>query len=403
MNLHFALVSIFNLGLIAVLSACTGNVDTPDQSGNFPPYIARLPDILYFTYDQTRIFRVVVTDSEQDLVILSTDGSLGTDGDVYLRGATFDTTTGLFEWTPISTDAGVYRVRFTATDNGSPSRSSSAEITLTVSALTDLGTKLYASICTFCHELAGTDLNTGCTVDEIKHGLYQALRSEPAMTGLQLGDLTGFTSQQQDDLTAAFDTDVDAVAQYLESVYSVLPYQCSIGNRAIQSGSSLTIDLFTGGTPGDYTIESDGTVGSGLDPYNQALVPPAMFDAATGVFNWTPVALNAGSYTVNFKLTEKAPPMNVVLNETISIAVSRDSFSYGTDLYMQYCDSCHSVPGLELDSRFPSPNTQSSVKAAIDTAINNVSSMNNLDTLLADPGDRSPIAEYLCSLPQNCN
>ena len=47
-------------------------------------------------------------------------------------GATFDSVTGQFNWTPTNSQAGVYTPTFTATDNGSPIESSSVDVVITV-------------------------------------------------------------------------------------------------------------------------------------------------------------------------------------------------------------------------------------------------------------------------------
>ncbi len=55
-------------------------------------------------------------------------------------GATFDPATGQFSWTPGETQHGSYALTFTATDDGSPSQSSSETITIIVNDLNTLST-----------------------------------------------------------------------------------------------------------------------------------------------------------------------------------------------------------------------------------------------------------------------
>jgi hypothetical protein len=54
-------------------------------------------------------------------------------------GATFDSTTGTFHWTPAEADgSGSYPITFTVTDDGQPSLSASETVTLTVLPALDL-------------------------------------------------------------------------------------------------------------------------------------------------------------------------------------------------------------------------------------------------------------------------
>jgi hypothetical protein len=69
-------------------------------------------------------FGVSATDPDNDTVTLS-DTNLPS-------GATFNPLNGIFSWTPSLSDAGVYTVTVTATDNGTPTESASTEVVITV-------------------------------------------------------------------------------------------------------------------------------------------------------------------------------------------------------------------------------------------------------------------------------
>jgi hypothetical protein len=72
----------------------------------------------------TLTFTVSATDPDGDGVTLSATG--------LPAGATFDPQTGVFTWTPGYPTAGVYTPTFVATDNGSPTASSSQDVVITV-------------------------------------------------------------------------------------------------------------------------------------------------------------------------------------------------------------------------------------------------------------------------------
>jgi hypothetical protein len=69
-------------------------------------------------------FIVSATDPDNDSFVLSVDG--------LPSGATFDSATGEFSWTPNNAQAGSYVVVFSATDNGTPVTSSALEVAITV-------------------------------------------------------------------------------------------------------------------------------------------------------------------------------------------------------------------------------------------------------------------------------
>jgi hypothetical protein len=72
----------------------------------------------------TLTFTVGATDPDGDAVTLSAVGMPS--------GATFNTSTGVFTWTPGYPSAGVYTPTFIATDNGTPVASSSVDVVITV-------------------------------------------------------------------------------------------------------------------------------------------------------------------------------------------------------------------------------------------------------------------------------
>ena len=74
--------------------------------------------------EDTLSFNVSATDPDGDIIKLSASN--------LPNGASFNPTTGTFTWTPSLSDAGVYTVTITATDNGLPVESASTEVVITV-------------------------------------------------------------------------------------------------------------------------------------------------------------------------------------------------------------------------------------------------------------------------------
>ena len=72
----------------------------------------------------TLTFPVTVTDPDGNTVTLSATG--------LPSGATFNSSTGIFSWTPGTTAAGVYTITFAATDNGIPATTAASDVLITV-------------------------------------------------------------------------------------------------------------------------------------------------------------------------------------------------------------------------------------------------------------------------------
>jgi Tol biopolymer transport system component len=95
---------------------------------NHPPVISEIDD-QSVTVGQTLQFTVTAVDPDHqgDLIALSVSN--------LPLGASFNSGTGIFSWSPTSSDVGIYsNVTFTATDNDSPAASSSQSITITVNS-----------------------------------------------------------------------------------------------------------------------------------------------------------------------------------------------------------------------------------------------------------------------------
>ena len=100
--------------------------------GNPPPAVnvapvLTVPGAQTVNEGATLTFTVTATDTDEGQVVKFSAANLPI-------GATFDTNTGVFSWTPLFTQAGSYTVNFTATDNGAPALSDGPRsVTITVS------------------------------------------------------------------------------------------------------------------------------------------------------------------------------------------------------------------------------------------------------------------------------
>ena len=101
---------------VELITITVGDVNRMPELSNPGPQVVLEEDTLSFT--------VSATDPDNDTVTLSAS-NLPT-------GATFNPTTGSFNWTPSLADAGVYTVTITATDNGTPVESATIDVVITV-------------------------------------------------------------------------------------------------------------------------------------------------------------------------------------------------------------------------------------------------------------------------------
>jgi len=100
------------------VQAATGNVNWPPVFNNIASKSVNEGDLLTFT--------VTASDPDGDGLTFSASN--------VPTGASFNPTTRVFSWTPDFGDAGNYSVTFTATDDGTPAKSDSETVIITVSS-----------------------------------------------------------------------------------------------------------------------------------------------------------------------------------------------------------------------------------------------------------------------------
>jgi hypothetical protein len=101
---------------VELITVTVGNVNRLPELANPGPQTV--------IEEETVSFTVSATDPDNDAVALSATN--------LPSGATFNSITGTFTWSTTLSDAGVYVVTVTATDNGTPAESASTEVVITV-------------------------------------------------------------------------------------------------------------------------------------------------------------------------------------------------------------------------------------------------------------------------------
>ncbi|MFA5795511.1 MAG: putative Ig domain-containing protein [Candidatus Brocadiia bacterium] len=210
-------------------------------------------------------------------------------------GATLDSATGVFSWTPDYTQAGNYTITFTATAN---LLTDAKVVTIAVNnvdrvpVLTSPGNQTVNENQLLTFTLSAIDPDG----DAITYSMA------PTPTGTNLNATTGIFSWTPDyNQSGSYEMTFKATANGLSDTKTVVitvnnvdrvPALTSPGNQAVNESQLLTFTLSATDPDGDAVT------------YSMAPVPAgATLDAATGVFSWTPDYTQAGSYEVTFKAT----------------------------------------------------------------------------------------------------
>jgi PKD repeat protein len=245
----------------------------------------------------------VAENSNLSFIVSATDA----DGDTLTysasnlpAGASFNTSTRVFSWTPSDGQAGTYTaVYFEVTDGG---LSDSENITITVSnaniapVLSAIGNKTTAENGTLSFTISATDAD-GDTVTYSAGNLPSGASFNTSTrlftwtpTYTQAGTYNNVTFSVSDGNGG---TDSEAIIITVNNVNRA-PVLNAIGNRSIAENSTLTFTISASDPDGDSLTYSASNLPSG-----------ASFNAWTRIFTWTPDYSQAGTYTaVHFQASD---------------------------------------------------------------------------------------------------
>lgn len=244
-------------------------------------------------------FSVFATDLDSDTVTLSSEN--------LPIGATFDSLTGSFSWTPDYNQVGDYTVRFIATDDGLPIASSTLNVLITVSnvnrapVLDPIGDKMTDENQTLQFAVSATDPD-GDALSYSASNLPAGAAFNPA-TGIfswtpsygQAGNYTNVEFTATDN-GSPMQLDTKLITITVNDINRP-PVFTAIGSQEVPENQPLT-----------FTI-------SATDPDSNSFVLSAAnlpigstFNSSTGVFSWTPDFSQAGTYVVDFTATDNGTP-----------------------------------------------------------------------------------------------
>jgi hypothetical protein len=224
-----------------------------------------------------------------------------------ITGAVINASSGLFTWTPLTNQAGVYNVNFKVTDGiattqiGTTITVNKVNLAPTLSLSPSATTYLVAEGQTLTITLLGSDPNTGDV-------LTYSYVSNPAITGATLNSSTGVfnwtpTINQSGSYSVTFSvTDGKESTTFLTTITvtstNVAPTLTlnPTGPYALNEGSTLSVNL----------VGSDANQGDVLT-YSYTSNPEmtgAVINASSGLFSWTTLTNQAGVYNVSFNVTD---------------------------------------------------------------------------------------------------
>ncbi len=292
--------------LFADRAAYTLDLEAQVATTNQPPVLAAIGSK---TVDEntTLSFTVSATDPDGDSLTYAATG--------LPTGATFNSATRTFSWTPDAGQAGTYPVTFTATDAGTPPLSDSETVAITVNGVASNQPPVLAAI----GAKSGTE---GALLSFV----VSATDPENAPLGYSAAPLPAGASFNPTTRTFTWTPGYEQAGRYTVTF--------TVSDGSLADSEAVVIDVANVNRPpvfspiGSKTVAENATLEfpvSASDPDGDALVysatglpAPGAFDPATRTFSWTPTYEQAGSYTVTFTVTDGSLPVS----QAVSIAVS---------------------------------------------------------------------------------
>ncbi|MBI5193734.1 MAG: tandem-95 repeat protein, partial [Nitrospirae bacterium] len=247
-------------------------------------------------------FTVSGSDPDGDAVTYSATG--------LPTGATFNTSTRVFDWTPSYSQSGSYNVTFTISDG---SLSANEVVTITVSnvnrspVLNAIGAKSVNENVNLNFTISGSDAD-GDTVTYSANGLPTGATFN---TSTRVFDWTPSYSQSGSYNVTFTISDgslsANEVVTITVSNVNRSPVLNAIGAKAVNEGINLNFTVSGSDPDGDAIILSASGLPTG-----------ASFNTITGVFDWTPSYSQSGSYNVTFTVSDGSLSVNEVVTITVT-------------------------------------------------------------------------------------
>ncbi|HFB68169.1 MAG TPA: tandem-95 repeat protein, partial [Calditrichae bacterium] len=268
------------------------------ENVNRPPVIAEIgPQEV----DENSPLKFTVQASDPDK---EDAGKLQLSASALPEGATFDPATGQFQWTPTFEQAGEYTVTFTVQD--AEGATASQSVTITVHNVNRPPQLAEIAPQTVKENEPLTVTFTATDPDNEDAGKL-TFQASPMPEGAQLDAASG-QFQWTPNFEQAGKYDLTVTVRDPGGATDSKPFTITVENvnrpPAISVKSEYKVKE---GEPLEFTVAgNDPDAGDKLTFSASGLPPGATFDAASGVFRWTPGSNDQGSYTVEFAVKDAA-------------------------------------------------------------------------------------------------
>ncbi len=279
-----------------------GNINRPPKLDHIDDVAAKENDIISF--------RISASDPDPDDTLSFAASDLP-------KGASFDRDLQTFSWIPAKSQAGLYKVLFKVTDNGTPSLSDSQYVNININesnnppVLDPIGSK------------SGTE-------NELLEFTITGWDSDGDNVVFRAANLPAGAAFNRDSQKFSWTPGFDDAGNY-----KVLFTVTDDGTPNMEDSEEVTITIGNVNRPPEIDpignlegVENQflGVKITAKDPDNDKLTyeasnlpSGAVFDQNTQIFSWTPNQGDAGTYRVSFSVTDNGDPP---LTDSQSIAIT---------------------------------------------------------------------------------
>ena len=272
---------------------------------NAAPELAQIGDKSVHRPSQLTFTATATDDDTVDGAANTLTFSLGTG---FPEGASINSTTGAFTWTPAANQVGGHTVKVQVSDGNSIGGSDSKDVTITVTesnaapVLESIGAQRGDELSQITFIANATDDNIG---DALTFSLGIGF-PEGASINSTTGVFTWRPTEGQDGnhtitvkvSDSANTSDSKTVAVTVKEV-NAAPELAQIGDKSVHRPSQLT---FTATATDDDTV--DGAANTLTFSLGTGFPEGASINSTTGVFTWTPAANQVGGHTVKVQVSD---------------------------------------------------------------------------------------------------
>ena len=226
-------------------------------------------------------------------------------------GSTINSSTGLFSWTPSITQSGTYNVTFTVTDNGSPTKSDSENVSIIVINKAPVIPQVPPVLSSINDVIINEGQSKSFTVtatDQNNDSITYSLSNSPDWVSISGDTITVAAPNELPDTSysgtvTATDNDGADIESFTININEIneSPTINSIPDKSAEEQSTIQFTV----TASDSDIPAQ-SLSFSMDDNPEG----AVMDGITGLFTWTPNNSQVGTHTITFTVTDNGTPIH---------------------------------------------------------------------------------------------